>query len=60
MNEYINKNVKVIEKIYNYPSKMFGRKAVYEGILTFNCDEYIELDGKKIIFKKYIFSIELK
>lgn len=60
MNEYLNKKVRVIEKIYNYPSKMFGRKDIYDGILTFYCDEYIELDGKKIMFKKYIFSIELK
>ena len=59
MNNYLNKQVCVYEKTI-YATKQFAKRVKYEGVLTSFNDEFIELDNKLIIFKKYIFSIELK
>ena len=59
MNNYLNKRVIVFEKTI-YTTKQNGNGVAYEGVLTSYNDEFIELDSKLIIFKKYIFSIELK
>ena len=59
MNNYLNKQVCVYEKTI-YATKTIAKHTKYEGVLTSFNDEFIELDNKLIIFKKYIFSIELK
>ena len=59
MNNYLNKQVYVYEKTI-YDTKSVAKLGKYEGVLTSFNDEFIELDNKLIIFKKYIFSIELK
>jgi len=58
MNNYLNKQVCVYEKTI-YATKPSAKQVKYEGVLTSFNDEFIELDNKLIIFKKYIFSIEL-
>ena len=66
LKNYLNQNVVIEEKVYHCPSTLkvsalaaaTGNKT--EGILTAIDDDYIELDNKMLIARKFIYRIILK
>ena len=71
LEKYLNKEVIIEEKLYNASSTVYtesgfaqrmsmGMTNVTEGILTAIENEYIELDNKMLIARKFIYRITLK
>ena len=66
LEKYLNKNVIIEEKLYgDLISTMASERGIYtkyriEGIITAIDDEFIELDNKMIIARKFIYRIILK
>jgi len=70
LTNYLNKQVVVEEKLYHGPSSMYSRGLgrslsggvtnLEEGILTAINDDFIELDNKQLVSRKYIYRIMLK
>lgn len=65
LEKYLNKKVIIEEKLFEYPSTLRMKMAPAitknktEGIITAIDDEFIEIDNKMIIAKKFIYRIEL-
>ena len=71
LEKYLNKEVIIEEKLYNSSSTVYtesnyakrmsmGMTNITEGILTSIEDDYIELDNKMLIARKFIYRIILK
>ena len=70
LEKYLNKGVIIEEKLYNSISTIYttgvgkslsmGMENIVEGILTNVDDDYIELDNKVLIARKFIYRITLK
>ena len=67
LEKYLNKNVVIDEKVFGDLcfSNITDFKGIYskysiEGIITAIDDEFIEVDNKMLIAKKYIYKISLK
>ena len=70
LENYLNKEVIIEEKLYNSSSTVYstsigknlsmGMTNITEGILTNIEDDYIELDNKMLIARKFIYRIKLK
>ena len=70
LEKYLNKEVIIEEKLYNSNSTVYqtsigrnlsmGMTNITEGILTNIDNDYIEVDNKMLIARKYIYRISLK
>jgi len=67
LEKYLNKKVVIEEKQFQFSSTLVGKTVTtgmaalnkIEGIITAIDDEFIEIDNKMIIAKKFIYRIKL-
>lgn len=60
LEKFLNKEVKIEEKIYNAPSTHLMATNEITGIMTAIYDDFIELDNTSLIAKQFIYRIRLK
>ena len=67
LEKYLNKNVVIEEKLYQYPSTLHFRRTganitqnKVEGTITAIDDEFVEVDSRMLISRKFIYRITLK
>jgi len=67
LEKYLNKEVIIEEKLYKYPSTLLFRRTgpditqnKVEGTITAIDDEFVEVDNRMLISRKFIYRITLK
>ena len=60
LEKYLNKNVVIQEKIYAHESITASKISTIEGVITAIDDEFVEVDNKMLIARKFIYRIILK